>query len=111
MSTINPDNTRLFRCGGGADVRDSIANLYGAENCSELCSIGMTYGGLGDWWYNLPSYSGYHDPHYLKCKDEPRSFPLNGLRIQHASQMNTMNIDPLIPQMNITDSVACMGRF
>lgn len=72
----------------------------------------MNYGGLGYEWYSLPIYSGW-DPHYLKCIEGTTSSctPLNGLRIQHVSQMGTVNIDPLLPQMNITDWRSCMRMF
>ncbi len=97
----------MLHRGGGADVRDFLSYLLAAENCSELCYYGMMFGGLGNYWYNLPDYSGYN-PHYLKCIEASAAAPLNGLRLQLASQFNTLDLDPTITQMNVTDWRACL---
>ena len=68
----------------------------------------MMFGGLGNNWYDLPVYNGYNTAHYLKCFDASTAAPLNGLRLQHASQFNTNNLDPAVPQMNVTDWRACL---
>ncbi len=93
---------------GGANIRNSLPYWLGAENCSELCYYGMLWSGLGNYWYQLPLYDGGYDPRYLKCIEASGAAPLNGLRLQHASQFNTLEVDPLVPQMNITDWKACM---
>ena len=102
-----PNNKAEAHRGGGADVRDHLANLLAAENCTELCYMGMMFGGFNYWWYSLPQYTGYN-PKYLKCIEASAAAPLNGLRLQHASQFNTLNLDPAVPKMNVTDWKACM---
>ncbi len=109
VGTIDPGNKRMLERGGGADIKEEYpARGHASENCSQLCKDGMTWGGLCNWWWSLPDYSGYCLPHYFKCIEASAANPLNGLRIQFASQVSTLNIDPLIPQMNITDSFACL---
>ena len=108
VGLIDPVPRRLLDRGGGADIPDLPANYLAADNCSELCTMGMMFGGIGNYWYLLPVYDGYYTPHYLKCIEASASAPLNGLRIQHASQFNTLNLDPAVPQMNVTDWRACM---
>ena len=108
VSLVDPGNTRSIVRGGGADTRDSIADWHANENCSEVCYYGMMFGGLGDNWYNLPLYGGYNNPHYLKCTEAAAAAPLNGLRLQLASQFSTLSLDPTVPQMNVTDSNACL---
>ena len=108
VSIVQPDNTRLLPRGGGADIRDSISIWLAAENCTELCYFGMMFGGVGRFWYELPVYTGYYTPYYLKCIEASGAAPLNGLRIQRASQFNTLDIVPTIPQMNVTDWKACL---
>ena len=107
VALVDSQNRRLVQRGGGADIRDSMASWIGAENCSELCYYGMMFGGLGDYWFSLPMYTGA-DPYYLKCIEASAGAPLNGLRLQHASQVNTVNLDPEVPMMNITDWKACL---
>ena len=107
VSLVTPSNKRLAARGGGADISDALSEWLAAENCTELCELGMMTGGLGSWWYSLPYFSGY-DSHYLKCIEESAAAPLNGLRLQHASQFNTVNLDPTVPQMNVTDWKACL---
>ncbi len=82
--------------------------MLAAENCSELCYFGMMWGGLGNYWYDLPDYTGLYTPYYMKCIEASAAAPLNGLRLQHASQFNTLNLDPAVPQMNITDWKTCL---
>ncbi len=101
---------RILNRGGGPDNNDQLRYWTVAENCTELCYWGMMFGGEGNEWYQLPR-PGVHDPHYLKCFLGPLAAPPNGLRIQTASQLNTFNIDPLVPQMNITDIAACLRTF
>ena len=96
--------------GGGANSADQMTEFLAAENCTEICYWGMQFGGQGQRWYNLPSYGGYH-PYYLKCFDAVAATPSNGKRIQTASQFDTLGIDPLLPQMNITDVAACLRIF
>ncbi len=108
VSTLAGGSHRLVHRGGGADVRDHLAEVHANENCSELCYMGTMFGGMGQNWYDLPVYSGYYDVHYLKCMEAAVAVPLNGLRIQHASQIYTLNIDPTVPQMNLTDMKACL---
>ena len=108
VSLVRPDSTRTLDRGGGADIRDSLSYWLAAENCTELCSYGMMFGGLYYSWYQLPIYNGYGIPQYLKCTAASAAAPLNGLRLQHASQFNTMNLDPTVPQMNVTDWSACL---
>ena len=47
-------------------------------------------------------------PHYIKCYDAITETPLNHRRVQYPSQESTTGIDPTIPQMNITDTAACL---
>ena len=108
VSVVYVGERQLHR-GGGADSGDFLSSRTAAENCSELCYYGMRFGGMGAYW-STPPASNY-DPHFLKCIESPGETPLNGLRIQHASQIDTNNIDPLIPQMNVTDWRACMSSF
>ena len=108
VGRIDPANWCIIVRGGGADVRDYMASSLAAENCSELCSMGMNWGGLWYSWYLLSYYDQYRDPHYLKCIEASAAAPLNGLRLQHASQFNTMNLDPTVPTMNITDWSGCL---
>ena len=108
VSTVAPINYRIVVRGGGADIRDHLEDLLAAENCSELCYYGMMWGGLSYSWWQLPVANGYWVPHYLKCIEASAAAPLNGLRLQHASQFNTLNIDPAVPQMNVSDWRACM---
>ncbi len=107
VSKIYSSWRRLHR-GGGADNNDFLAEWTDAENCSELCFYGMRFDGLTDFWYDTPPYNGDTDPYYLKCTQGTAATPANGLRIQTASQLNTWDIDPLVPQMNVTDWLACM---
>ena len=108
VAVVSPGNYRMVSRGGGGDVRDYLADVHANENCSELCYYGMMFGGLNNWWYNLPNYDGYGTPHYLKCIEASAAAPLNGLRLQLASQYSTMGLDPAVPQMNVTDVKACM---
>ena len=105
---MSPSNERYDHRGGGADIRDSISEWLAAENCSELCYLGMMFGGLGHFWYDLPNNDSIYDAHYLKCIEASAAVPLNGLRLQLASQFSTLSIDPTIPQMNVTDWRACL---
>ena len=108
VSLVRPDTTRVIDRGGGADIRDSLSYLLAAENCSQLCYFGMMFGGLWHRWYQLPLYDGYGIPQYLKCTETSAAEPLNGLRLQLASQFNTLDLDPTVPQMNVTDWRACL---
>ncbi len=108
LGLVDPGIRRHVDRGGGADIRDYIPSLLAVENCSELCYFGMMFEGLGNYWYSLPVYSGYAIPHYVKCIEASAAAPLNGLRFQLASQFNTINIDTVVPQMNVTDWRACL---
>ncbi len=109
VALVSPSSYRRVQRGGGADIRDDLSVLHAAENCSEICYYGMMFGGLGGtWWYDLPNYNGYQNPHYLKCTEASAAAPLNGLRLQHASQFNTISLDPTVPKMNVTDWKACL---
>ena len=105
VGLVDPINRRMVDRGGGADILDYLVSILAAENCSELCYFGMMFGAFGNYWYNLPNYNGYHIPHYLKCFG---ASALNGLRLQLASQFNTLDLDQTVPQMNVTDWKACM---
>ena len=108
VGRVDPSNRRIVHRGGGDDIRDYLESTLAAENCSELCYLGLMFGGVDYSWYNLPLYTGYGIPHYLKCSEASAAAPLNGLRLQLASQFNTLSIDPTVPQMNVTDSKACL---
>ena len=108
VGLVDSSNRRVVETGGGADVRDYLSDKLSAENCTELCYYGMMFGGLFYNWYNLPDYTGNNVPHYLKCIEASAAAPLNGLRLQHASQFSTLNLDPAVPMMNITDWKACL---
>ncbi len=85
--------------GGGKNGGDFQISQKGGGNCSSLCENAMRLMGLSIW----PG----SDPFYFKCFDGISNSPLNGRRIQYASQVGTLLIDPIIPQMNITDVKAC----
>ena len=104
------DNLRFLQRGGGAENFEYLRTALAAENCTEICYLGMQFGGLGNSWSSLPS-PGQFDPHYLKCMEGPAVTPPNGKRIQLASQQDTNDIAPLLPQMNISDWFACLGIF
>ncbi len=108
VSLIDTQNKRVLLRGGGADIADHLTMRQAAENCSEICYYGMMFGGLWNPWYTLPNYIGNDIAHYLKCTEPSTAGPLNGMRLQHASQFNTLNLDPTVPKMNVTDSKACM---
>ncbi len=108
VALVGLDNMRRVQRGGGADIRDYLAGRLAADNCTELCYFGMMFGGLGYQWFQLPDYFGYGNPQYLKCRQASAAAPLNGLRLQHASQFSTLNLDPAVPQMNVTDWKACL---
>ncbi len=98
----------MMHRGGGADVPDDLSEAHEAKNCSILCYYAMTWGGL--FWNAifLPQYDGYFDAQYFKCFETSSAAPRNGLRIQYPSQYNTFNIDPAVPEMNVTDWNACL---
>ena len=101
---------RLVIRAGGADVRDPPSSWVAAENCSELCYWVMSWGGFANEWWLLPEspVAGYANPQYLKCMDGAGVAPLNGIRLQQASQFSTLALDPAVPVMNTTDWTACM---
>ncbi len=101
-------NWRGINRGGGADLRDLLSNRHVAENCSELCFYGMMWGGLWYAWYSLPVINNPTSVYYFQCMAASSTAPLNGLRVQLASQFNTVDIDPTIPKMNVTDWKACL---
>ena len=77
-----------------------------------MCYYAMQWGPHACWvsWYELPQVGdGYGHPHYFKCYDAVSPTPLNNRRIQMASQLNTNQVDPTLPQMNVTDWKACMS--
>ncbi len=77
---------RLHR-GGGGNSNDWLRLITAAENCTELCFYGMKFDGFEINWYD-GQYTGY-DPFYLKCFEASSVIPLNGLRLQSASQVGT----------------------
>ena len=109
VSNIYSSSRTLVR-GGGADNIEGHKVWSAADNCTEMCFYLMRFGGFALWWYEAPN-PGVRDPHYAKCFDASSSAPLNGLRIQTASQLNTMDLDPLLPQMNVTDWLSCLCMF
>ena len=111
VGRLRVDNLRIFERGGGADISDYPTNLLGAENCSELCYFGMMFGGLEHEWYSLPVYGNDNDPYYLKCFEASAAAPLNGLRLQLPSQFSTLEVDPAVPEMNVSDTEACLRMF
>ena len=111
VSTIyTVSNVRILHRGGGPDYSDLLKNSLAADNGSEICYWGMQFGSLYNGWWSIPD-PGYLDPYYLKCFHSPTATPSNSRRIQHASQLNTIDIDPLVPQMNITDWTKCLSIF
>ncbi len=98
----------MLRRGGGADGNDPLRFFTAAVNCTQLCYYGMRFDGMDDYWYEVPPYDGLRDPYYLKCLVGASATPNNGLRMQTPSQTDTNQLDPLVPQMNITDWLACM---
>ncbi len=50
------------------------------------------------------------DAYYLRCLDAVGSSPLNDRRIQFYSQESTMDIDPSLPRMNVTDWKTCLRK-
>ncbi len=108
VALVDPNNRRLVQRGGGADFRYQLADKLAGENCSEICYWGLMEGGLGAFWWQLPLINGSFSPYYLKCIEAAAAAPLNGLRLQHASQFNTMDLDPAVRQMNITDWSGCI---
>ncbi len=47
----------------------------------------------------------------MKCFASQSSTPLNGIRLGFASQVATTDIDPNLPQMNVSDYEGCYGIF
>ena len=86
---------------GGSAPGDDLMGFITATNCLQLCTSGMNWNSLG------PVVDGRH-PVYFKCFDAISPVPLNHRRVQHLSQLNTVNLDPTLPQMNVTDWRACM---
>ncbi len=109
VGSFGPGTQRRVVRGGGADISDYPANIHGAENCTQVCYMGMMWGGLANWWYELPRY-GTFDPQYHKCIESSAAAPVNGLRLQHASQFTTFDLDPAVQKMNITDWRACLCK-
>ncbi len=67
----------------------------------------MTQVGSMDY-ANVPNtYGG--NPYYVRCFDANSTTPLNGKRVQFPSQEGTGDIDPQLPQLNITDAYRCEG--
>ena len=99
-------NCRLMHRGGGSEAGDTMQNSAGASTCTQLCTYGM---GFGAHWAGAPT-AGW-DPYYLKCYLASQGAqPPNGRRLQFPSQFNTVNLDPSLPQMNVTDWRSCMRK-
>ena len=99
---------RVLHRGGGGDGSDWMITAHGAQNCSRVCADVMQPGGMDNWGVGFPHTYG-SDPYYLKCYDNQSTYPLNGIRIQFASQVGTLSLDPVLPRMNVTDWKSCMG--
>ena len=90
----NPLVIQLHR-GGGSTGGDYLAS---GPNCSTFYTNKMGS--------NL--MAGV-DPYYLKCYDATASSPLNTVRLQHISQLQTMDYAPELPQMlPVTNVSACL---
>ncbi len=109
MTRPRPDLWRRVHRGGGPAAPDLLNSWLASENCSEVCYLGMRFGGLDSEWWVSPNTVGAGDPHYLKCLCGTSATPPNGVRLQTPSQLGTADLDPLLPQMNITDWRACLG--
>ncbi len=95
--------------GGGAQSGDALRDWRNALNCSRLCREGMQFGCLGN--YPTCPNTNPSDPYYLRCWDLITPTPLNGIRTQFASQDATMEVDPTLIKMNVTDVAACLGML
>ena len=108
VGVSTPDFTNIRRYlhrAGGANGIDWLQWYRDATNCSALCRNSMLSGGLQ---YNPYPNTFAADPFYLKCLNGFNFSPLNGKRIQYVSQSGTMELDPELPEMNITDVKSCM---
>ncbi len=99
------DIRRYLYLAGGANEKDWLRFYRAATNCTTLCTKSMLPGGLG---YGSAPNTFEADPFYLKCYDGFNFMPLNGKRIQYVSQIGTVDLDPELPQMNITDVKSCL---
>ena len=99
------DIRRYLNRAGGSNEKDWLRFYRDATNCTTLCTKSMLPGGLG---YGPAPYTYGADPFYLKYFDGFNFIPLNGKRIQHVSQIGTVDLDPELPQMNITDVKSCL---
>ncbi len=51
-------------------------------------------------------------PYYVRCFDSENATPLNGRRVQYASQQGTTEVDPALPQMiPYTNQTLCMSKY
>ncbi len=48
------------------------------------------------------------DPQFAKCWDAYSPSPLNGIRMQYASQVGTALVDPTLPDQNASNWRQCM---
>ena len=95
--------------GGASSSTDYLAIYSAATSCYRICSVGMNFGGLYDKG-TIPSTYG-SDPYYLKCFDAAGRTPLNDKRIQFSSQEGSLEFDPALPRMNVTDFTGCMRKL
>ena len=99
----------LHRGGAGIEGYEYIFGWQGLrENCSSFCSTEMLAGGLNNCGVGFPHTCGF-DPYYLRCFEVPIEVLPNSRRLQYISQLDTIDLDPTLPIMNITDKAACMG--
>ena len=88
--------------GGGPERWTHLRDLWNALNCSQIC-VGPT-SGAGFFQTSDNRWLVY----YLKCYEGVSPTPMNDKRIQFVSQIATMDLDPALPQMNVTHWQACM---
>ena len=97
---------RIMYRGGGPDGTDYFITFDTKTNCETLCKSAMRVG------FNSICRDcggpGPADPRYFKCWDANSPSPLNGIRLQFASQQGTDQLDPNLPVQNVTDWRVCM---
>ncbi len=106
----SPDNLRILHRGGGADGSDWLKGCRNGQNCTSLCFVGIQWGSMDGCGTPVPYYGGA-DPYYLRCFDAIGASPLNGKRIQLASQEATAELDPALVKMNLTERGACYRMY
>ena len=88
--------SRGVAVGGGSEVGHVILIWFpGAYNCSLICKHFIIDQGYMDSCCTATSKS-----YCAKCFDAVSATPLNGMRVAFTSQVQTNQIDPLIPSTN-----------